>query len=328
MIKNKAEIKEFLTGDALQKVIAISCLIVLYIFFSIFGTRFNTFDTFVSILDSSYYIGFLAIGMTFVIITSGIDLSCGAVMVGSALIGGVAYNVWHFPIMAALLVVLIVSVLFGLANGLLIGKLGITPFIATLGMQFIALGLCSVVAHVQTQTYPSLMDPDGFFKQIFYKVNGFPIGIFWLTAFFLLGWFLLNKTILGRYTYAMGSNEEAVELSGIKSSNWKIWVYVVNGFFVGLAGIIYSATYSTITPQTGNGQEMYAIAACVIGGTSLAGGSGSIVGTILGVFVISVLKTGLLSMSLPVQWQQVLIGVVVLLAVFTDVIRQKKVMRA
>lgn len=138
----------------------------------------------------------------------------------------------------------------------------------------------------------------------------------------------MNKTVFGRYTYAMGSNEEAVELSGIKTSNWKIWVYVVNGFFVGLAGIIYAATYSTITPQTGNGQEMYAIAACVIGGTSLAGGSGSLVGTILGVFVISVLKTGLLSMSLPVQWQQVLIGVVVLLAVFTDVLRQRKAMKA
>ena len=122
----------------------------------------------------------------------------------------------------------------------------------------------------------------------------------------------------------MGSNEEAVELSGIKTSNWKVIVYVVNGFFVGLAGIIYAATYSTITPQTGGGQEMYAIAACVIGGTSLAGGVGTLSGTILGVFVISVLKTGLLSMGLPVQWQQVLIGVVVLLAVLVDVIRASK----
>ena len=125
----------------------------------------------------------------------------------------------------------------------------------------------------------------------------------------------------------MGSNEDAVELSGIQTSKWKTCVYIVNGFFVGLAGIIYAATYSTITPQTGNGQEMYAIAACVIGGTSLAGGVGTISGTILGVFVISVLKTGLLSMGLPVQWQQVLIGVVVLLAVLVDVIRAQKAKR-
>ena len=156
-------------------------------------------------------------------------------------------------------------------------------------------------------------------------LSGFrPLRRLWLIVFFVIGWILLNKTILGRYTYAMGSNEEAVELSGIKTSNWKVIVYVVNGFFVGLAGIIYAATYSTITPQTGGGQEMYAIAACVIGGTSLAGGVGTLSGTILGVFVISVLKTGLLSMGLPVQWQQVLIGVVVLLAVLVDVIRASK----
>ena len=181
------------------------------------------------------------------------------------------------------------------------------------------------MAKVQTQTYPSLNSPDGWFKQAVYKVNGFPIGIVWLIVFFCIGWILLNKTVLGRYTYAIGSNEEAVELSGIKTDNWKILVYVVNGVFAGFAGIIYAATFSTITPQTGNGQEMYAIAACVIGGTSLSGGIGSLSGTIIGVFVISVLKAGLLSMGLPVQWQNVLIGLVVLLAVLVDVIRMKKI---
>ena len=263
--------------------------------------------------------------MTFVIITGGIDLSCGTVMVGSALIGGVAYNVWHIHIVATLLIVLLSATAFGLCNGLLVGKLHLPPFIATLGMQFISLGICSVVAKVQTQTYPSLNSPDGWFKQAVYKVNGFPIGIVWLIVFFCIGWVLLNKTVLGRYTYAIGSNEEAVELSGIKTDNWKILVYVVNGVFAGFAGIIYAATFSTITPQTGNGQEMYAIAACVIGGTSLSGGIGSLSGTIIGVFVISVLKAGLLSMGLPVQWQNVLIGLVVLLAVLVDVIRMKKI---
>lgn len=314
----------YLKGDGLQKVIAVGCLIVLYVFFSIFGNHFLTSDTLVSILDSSYYIGFLAIGMTFVVITGGIDLSCGTVMVGSALIGGVAYNVWHVPVALSILLVLISAILFGFCSGLLVGKLGLPPFIVTLGMQFISLGICSVIAKVQTQTWPSLTSEDGWFKRVIYKNNGFPVGAIWLIVFFVIGWILLNKTILGRYTYAMGSNEEAVELSGIKTSNWKVIVYVVNGFFVGLAGIIYAATYSTITPQTGGGQEMYAIAACVIGGTSLAGGVGTLSGTILGVFVISVLKTGLLSMGLPVQWQQVLIGVVVLLAVLVDVIRASK----
>lgn len=318
----------YMKGPGLQKVIAVSALVFLYAFFSFFGNHFLTMDTFVSILDSSYYIGFLAIGMTFVIITGGIDLSSGTVMVGSALIGGVAYNVWGLSIGLAMGVVMLSALAFGLANGLLVGKLSLPPFIATLGMQFISLGYCSVIAKVQTQTYPSLTSTDGWFKQLIYKNSGFPMGAIWLVLFFILAWILLNKTVLGRYTFAMGSNEEAVELSGIKTGNWKVLVYVVNGFFCGLAAMIYAATYSSITPQTGNGQEMYAIAACVIGGTSLSGGVGSLWGTILGVFVISVLKTGLLSMSLPVQWQQVMIGVVVLLAVLMDVIRIKKAKKA
>ncbi|QWW18801.1 ABC transporter permease [Schaalia sp. 19OD2882] len=312
------------SSAAMQQVMALAALVILYAFFAVFGNRFLSADTFVSILDSSYYIGFLAIGMTFVIITAGIDLSSGTVMVGAALVGGVAYNVWHLPIAVSLLIVVLVGVLFGIGNGLLVGYLHLPPFIATLGMQFVSLGLCAVVANVQTQTYPSLGSDDGWFKNVLYKVNSFPVGILWLAAFFAVAWFLLRRTKLGRYTYAIGSNEEAVELSGVVVRTWKFWVYVVNGFFCGLAGAIYAATFSSITPQTGNGQEMYAIAACVIGGTSLAGGIGSLWGTIIGVFVISVLKTGLLSMGLPVQWQQVLIGVVVILAVLLDVLRTRR----
>ena len=158
------DMKAYLLGPGLQKLIAVGSLIVIYIFFSIFGNNFLSADTFVSILDSSYYIGFMAIGMTFVIITGGIDLSCGTVMVGSALIGGVAYNVWNIHIVATLIIVLASAVLFGLCNGLLVGKLHLPPFIATLGMQFVSLGICSVIAKVQTQTYPSLNSPDGWFK--------------------------------------------------------------------------------------------------------------------------------------------------------------------
>lgn len=324
MPANPSSIMAYVKGPGMQKIIAVAALVILYIFFAIFGNHFLSNDTLVSILNSSYYIGFLAIGMTFVIITGGIDLSSGTVMVGSALVGGVAFNVWHLPIGLSLIVVILVAVCFGLANGLLVGKLGLPPFIATLGMQFVSLGLCAVIANVATQTYPSLTSPDGWFKTVFYKSGNFPVGVLWLAGLWALGWFVLNKTKLGRYTYAIGSNAEAVELSGVRTSNWLVLVYVVNGFFVGLGGVIYAATFSSITPQTGNGQEMYAIAACVIGGTSLAGGVGTLFGTILGVFVISVLRTGLLSMGLPVQWQQVLIGVVVVLAVLLDVIRTRR----
>ena len=322
-----SRLKSSASGPAMQQIIALAALVVLYGFFAIFGNHFLSADTFLSMLSSSYYIGFLAIGMTFVIITGGIDLSSGTVMVGAALVGGVAYNVWHFPIALALLMVILTGVVFGVGNVVLIGILGLPPFIATLGMQFVSLGLCAVVAKVQTQTYPSLGTPSGVFKSIIYKWGAVPMGAVWLALFFVIAWFLLTRTKLGRYTYAIGSNEEAVTLSGVQVSYWKVWVYVLNGFFCGLAGVIYAATFSSITPQTGNGQEMHAIAAAVIGGTSLAGGIGSLWGTIIGVFVISVLKTGLLSMQLPVQWQQVLIGVVVILAVLLDVVRTRRLNR-
>jgi ribose transport system permease protein len=326
--KSKGKDKSFLglklSGSAMQQVVALVALVVLYVFFSIFGTNFLTEGTALSILSSSYYIGFLAIGTTFVIIAGGIDLSSGTVMVGAALVGGVAYNVWHLPVAVALLIVVLTGLAFGVANGILIGVLGLPPFIATLGMQFISLGLCSVIAKVQTQTWPSLGTPDGAFKEAIYKWGNIPMGAIWLMLFFLFAWFLFNRTKLGRYTYAMGSNEEATELSGINVARWKVGVYVLNSLFCGLAGVIYAATFSSITPQTGNGQEMYAIAAAVIGGVSLAGGVGSLWGTLIGVFVISILKNGLLAMGLPVQWQQCLIGVVVILAVLLDVIRTRR----
>ncbi len=318
-------LKAYLVGPGLQKVIAVSALIVLYIFFGIFGRNFFTASTLVSIFDSSYYTGFMALGVSFVIITGGIDLSIGAVTVGSALVGGVAYNVWGWSIGMSLILVVLVGLFFGVCNGLMVGKLGLPPFIATLGTQFMSLGLCSVVAQVQTMRYPSIIDPDGWFKILFFKTeDGFPMGALWLLGFAALAYIVLNHTKLGRYTFAIGCNEESLRLSGVNPGNWKILIYTVSGLFSGLAGVIYAATYSAITPQTGNGLEMYAIASCVIGGTSLSGGIGSLVGTMIGVLVINVLRNGLMAMSLPVQWQQFFIGVVVILAVLLDIIRMKR----
>ncbi|MDR3211563.1 MAG: ABC transporter permease [Planctomycetota bacterium] len=315
----------YIKGPGQQKAIALAALAALYTFFCIFGSHFASRETLISIFDSSYYTGFMAIGMTLVIISAGIDLSVGTVTVGSALVGGVAYTVWHLPMGVALVVIVLTGTLFGLINGLLIGKLDLPPFIATLGSQFISMGLCSVVARVQTMRYPSISHPDGWFKTVFFKtVSGFPMGALWVLLFFVITVILLTYTKLGNYTYAIGDNEEAVRLSGINIANWKVVIYTISGFFSGLAGIIYAATFSSITPQTGGGLEMYAIAACVIGGASLAGGVGSLTGTLIGVLVISVLKNGLMSMWLPVQWQQFFIGLVVLAAVLVDVIRSKK----
>lgn len=315
----------YLKTNGQQQLLAIIALVVLYLFFGIFGQNFFGTDTLISIFDSSYFTVYITIGMSLVIISGGIDLSVGTVTVGSALIGGVAYKVWHLPMGMCLVLVLLTGISFGLINGILIGKLGLPPFIATLGTQFMSMGFCSVIANVQTMTYPRISDKDGWFKVLFFKTTGgFPTGAIWVILVFIIGLILLKRTKLGNYTFAIGSNEEAVRLSGISTPNWKVLIYTVSGFCAGLGGIVYAATYSSITPQTGNGLEMYAIAACVIGGISLSGGTGSLVGAIIGVFVISVLKNGLMAMNIPVQWQQFFIGVVVLLAVFVDIVRSKQ----
>jgi ribose transport system permease protein len=324
----KAMGNSFLKGlknKGFQKFLSLGALIILYALFSIFGNNFFSQSTLVNILDSSYYIGFLAIGVTFVIITGGIDLSIGTVMMCSTLLGGVAYNVWKWPIGLCIILIIIVATLFGLLNGILVAKLKLPPFIATLGTMLISMGLGSIIAKVTTQRYPTTYDADGWFKRVFFKTSsGFPTGVIFLLIFFLIALIILNKTRLGRYTFAMGSNEEAVRLSGVKVSNWKIAVYVLSGFYAGLAGIMYAAAYTTIIPGTGNGIELQAISAVVIGGTSLAGGVGSVVGTVIGVYIMSVLSNGLMSMNLQGQWQTFFTGIVVICAVLLDIYRTKK----
>ncbi len=310
----------------LQKLLALGALVILFAFFFLYGVFGKGVDgwSFVSnILESAYYIGFLALGVTFVIITGGIDLSIGTIMICGALIGGTAYNAWGWPMWLSLVLIVVVTVLFGAFNGFMVSKLKLPPFIATLGTMMISQGLGSIVAQTQTQRFPTAADADGWFKQIFYKNGDFPVGIIWLVAFFILAMFLLNKTKFGKYTFAIGSNEEAARLSGVKTSKWLALVYIVNAFFCGFAGIFYAATFTTVLPGGGNGLELQGIAAVVIGGTSLAGGVGSMSGTMIGVFIMAVLRSGLMAISVPQQWQTLLTGVVVILAVLMDIYRQK-----
>ena len=314
-----------LNSSTIQKLVVIGTLLGMYVFFSFFGNNFFSTATLVNILDSSYYIGFLALGITFVIITGGIDLSIGTIMMCSALIGGVAYNVWNWPIAWALVLIVVLATLFGLMNGLMVAKLKLPPFIATLGTQMVTMGFGSIVSKVTTMRFPTVTDPDGWFKFVFFKTkNGFPIGAVWLGSFLLISYIILNKTRLGRYTFAIGSNEEATRLSGVKVDRWKIMVYVISGFFSGLAAIVYATAYTSIVPGTGNGLELSAIAGTVIGGTSLSGGIGTVSGTIIGVFIMSVLKQGLMSMNLQGQWQTFFTGIVVICAVLLDIYRNKK----
>ena len=302
----------------IQKLLAPAALVILYIFFCFFGKNFFSAGTLVSILDSTYYVGMMAFGITFVIITGGIDLSIGTNMMMSALIAGYLYtkgvNIW-----LCLVVIVIIATFVGFINGTLVSRLKLPPFIATLGMMMMTQGFGSIITKVQTQRFPSGFDADGGYKAVFYKTpGGFPSGIVYMLVFFLIAMLLLNKTRFGRYTYAIGSNEESVRLSGVNVIKWKTLVYTVCGFFCGLSAIVYAATYTTIIPGTGNGLEMNAIAAVIIGGTSMSGGIGTMSGTLIGALLMSVLKTGLMSMGLQGHFQTFFTGLVVILAVLLD----------
>ena len=311
----------------MQKLLAPAALVILYILFAIVGNNFFTWDTAENILQSAYYIGFMAFGVTFIIITGGIDLSLGTVMMCSALIGAYSFNAWGLPLWVGVLITLAVAVIFGLLNGVMVAKLGLPPFIATLGSQMVSMGIGSIITKVQAQTWPAASaEIGGWFKKALVRTKIFdaiPIGAIWLLVFFVIAALILHKSKFGRYLYAIGSNEEAARLSGINTSNWKIGAYVLSGFFVGMAALFYAAVYSTITPGTGAGQEMHGITGVVVGGTSMAGGSGTMVGTLIGVFIMSVIKNGLPACGLQAPWQNFFTGIVVIGAVLLDIQRTK-----
>jgi ribose transport system permease protein len=312
-----------------QRVYALAALVLIYILFSFFGRNFLSYETLINILDASYYIGFLAIGVTFVIITGGIDLSLGTVAMCSAMIGGVAWDRWGVPFWLGLVIIVVSGALFGLMNGLFVSRLKLPPFIATLGTMMISLGISSIVSKVQTVNFPARTSEEGWFKSVFSKIQMesgvmIPTGAFLLALTLLISFIILNKTKIGRYTFAIGSNEEAVRLSGVNVVYWKTIPYIISGTCAGLSGIFYAATYTTVVPGAGQGFELDAIAGVVIGGTSLSGGVGSVLGTLIGVMIMSVLRIGLPSMDLQPHYQKLFTGIVVIIAVLMDISQQKK----
>ena len=309
----------YLKKNGLQKFLTVVALLILYVFFVIAGRNFFTFDTFSLILRNSYFIGFLAIGVTFVIITGGIDLSIGSLSLFAAMVGGVLITNFKVPMWAILIIVIAVATLGGFINGFLISYFNLPPFIATLGMLMVTKGLSGTIY------YPTITDPDyGWFRVLFNATeSNFPSGFIMLAIFTIISVLVLTKTIIGRYIFALGSNEEAARLSGIKTNKWKIIAYTISGFFCGIGGLTFAASYSSISPGAGQGYEFDAIAAVVIGGTSLSGGVGSIIGTIIGVYIMSVLKVGLPSVGVEQFFQYFTIGIVVIIAVLIDVYRIK-----
>jgi ribose transport system permease protein len=307
--------------------LAPAALVILYVFFGIFGRNFFSYPTLVNIIDAAYYIGFIAMGVTFVIITGGIDLSIGTVMMAATIVGGTALK-HGLPMVPSLLLIIAVGLAFGLFNGLLVSRLKMPPFIVTLGTMMISMGVGSIVSNVASATFPIRGAPGGWFKSIFLYLGssgvGVPTGALLLVLVALICHIMLSNTKLGRYTYAIGSNMEAARLSGVDVKKWQTLVYVIAGGTAGIGGISYAAIYTTVLPAQGQGFELYAIAAAVIGGTSLSGGVGTIWGTIIGVFIMSVLSTGLPALNLEAHYQTFFTGVIVIGAVLLDMYRNRK----
>jgi ribose transport system permease protein len=323
--KNK---KSLFRSDAMQRILAFGALIVIFIGFSIASPYFRTFDNFVGILLATTVIGVLALGATFVIITAGIDLSVGTTMTFSAVMTGVFITNAGLPIPIGILAGISAGSLVGLINGTLISRLKIPPFIATLGMLYVTKGLSLVISELKPIYFndtPAFreMAMDSLIGRI---IPGFqvPNAVFLFLGAALLANIILTRTILGRYTFALGSNEEATRLSGVNVVAWKTAVYTLAGMFSGIGGVMMASRLNSAQPALGAGYELDAIAAVVIGGTSLSGGEGSIVGTIIGAFIISTLTNGLRIMSVPQEWQIVVTGCIVILAVFLDILRRRR----
>lgn len=310
-----------------QKLLAFGSLVVLVVFFGLASPSFLQFDNIVSILQATAVNGVLAIACTFVIVTSGIDLSVGTLMTFCAVMAGVFLTYLGLPLPFGVAAAIFFGAFSGFVSGLLVAKLKIPPFIATLGMMMVLKGLSLVISG----TRPIYFNDTPNFTAISQDslIGGFipslpiPNAVLILFLLALAASLVLNKTLLGRYAFALGSNEEAVRLSGVNVDFWKIVVYTLSGGICGIAGLLIASRLNSAQPALGQGYELDAIAAVVIGGTSLSGGTGTILGTLIGAFIMSVLANGLRIMSVAQEWQTVVTGAIIILAVYADILRRR-----
>lgn len=307
-------------------------LIALLILFSVIAPNFLSMNTAMLIAKHVALYGLLAIGMTYVIITGGIDLSVGAIVGLSGMIAGgllekgltlKLFDVTvYFSVPLVVLITVIIGALIGVVNGLVITKFNVAPFIATLGMMYVARGFAMI--HSKGATYSKLVG-NPVLGNTGYVIFGrsipgtiIPVGVVILAIVAVVAAVALKKTPFGWHILSIGGNEKASKLSGVKVNKVKIMVYAFSGFCAAIVGIIASSQLMAAHPATGESWEMNAIAASVLGGTSMAGGVGSIGGTVVGAFVIGVINDGMVMCGVSEFWQKVIKGMVIVFAVIID----------
>ena len=282
----------------------------------------------------------LAIGMTFVILTGGIDLSVGSIVGLTAMIAGLLINTGiAIPALGVvvyphtwmiLLISIVIATLIGMINGLIITRFNVAPFIATLGMMYIARGLAGLLNN--GYTFANLVGRPELGNTGFERLGaggflGINYSIWMMAVFALVAWLVTTRIPFGRHVYAIGGNERAAELSGVRIKRTKTLVYMISGFCSAFVGLIIASQLVAAHPATGTTFELNAIAAVVLGGTSLAGGRGSIGGTLIGAFVIGVLGDGLVMSNVSSFWQMVIKGAVIVLAVIIDQVQARMQVR-
>ncbi|MEU9305999.1 substrate-binding domain-containing protein [Streptomyces sp. NPDC048256] len=297
---------------------ALTALIVLVIAMSALSGDFLTTDNLLNVGVQAAVTAILAFGVTFVIVSAGIDLSVGSVAALSATVLAWSATQHGVPVVLAVVLAVATGIAAGLVNGFLIAYGKLPPFIATLAMLSVARGLSLVISEGSPIAFPDSVSHLGD------TLGGWlPVPVLVMVVMGLIAAFVLGRTYIGRSMYAIGGNEEAARLSGLRVKKQKLAIYALSGVFAAAAGVVLASRLSSAQPQAADGYELDAIAAVVIGGASLAGGTGKASGTLIGALILAVLRNGLNLLSVSAFWQQVVIGVVIALAVLLDTVRRK-----
>lgn len=318
MNTNNKEHKKIDFASWWDKVGILGVLVLLVIIMAIIAPNFLSMNNLMNIARSISINAIIAAGMTFVIITAGIDLSVGSIIAVSG-VSAVVACIAGAPAIIGILVGFIAGAIAGWINGALSAYLSLAPFIVTLGMMTFLRGL----GYTMTGGQP-IVDNKLAFRDL---GNGFivgiPVPVIVMIIVYIICWFVLERTRYGRHVYAVGGNPEAARLAGINVKRVLTSVYVIAGALSGLAGVIFAARVVSAQPTAGTGYELDAIAAVVLGGTSLAGGKGKIIGTLIGAIILGVLSTGMILMNVQFFTQLLIKGVVIILAVAIDSLKQK-----
>lgn len=319
-IKQNAFVKKV----GFNRIILILVMLLMYLAFGLLtGGKFFGTSRLMNTMNYACFLGFLSLGVTFVIATGGIDFSIGPVMFCCALVSGYSFASHGVPMGTALVMSILIGLMFGIFNGYLVAYWSVPPFIVSMASMNIAKGIAAVFTKTQSVSWPQSTDAAGWYRD-FVKMGDVPTGLFIFLGVALICGIILNKTKAGRYILCLGSNREAVRLSGVDVKKWEMLAYVICGVLVGIAAIFYVGAYTTVQPGYGDQYNNEAIAGCVMGGTSMAGGLASIGGTVIGVLIISLLQQGILALGFSKDYQFIITGIIVIVAVYADVSARRR----